>query len=295
MVTPPTRNVFFDDETHINKIPVGLSGVAETLFIPLAARAWDARSSNPVLGDSIAGPVVDRLEYDFTKVLDTPTSCQVMAIRTLNFDRWVASFLQQYQDAMVINLGCGLDSRARRLGPGDGVIWIDADLPEVIELRQRVMSDMLPTCEYKTLAVDATIPGWLDALPQDRPTAVVMEGFLSYLSEESSRAVLGQLVDHFGQGEIFLECLSPTMLAQVQNSKLKNRWKIQVDLKSAVSNVKDLEQIGSLKVLEAFSFYSAPGVERLPWISRAQMYVCSWIPGVKDFVRLVRLGWGNDI
>jgi len=94
------------------KVEVTLKGVAETLFIPLAARAFDAATQRPILGDSYAKSVLDKLDYDFDKAALLPGDCAKVALRPRQFDRWTASFLAAYPYSTVLYLACGLDSRA---------------------------------------------------------------------------------------------------------------------------------------------------------------------------------------
>lgn len=277
-----------------DKIPVALEGLAETLLIPIAARALDATSPSPILGDSDAVQVMARLDYDFDRVHFPLSESQSIAVRTLNFDRWVMSFVERHAMAVVLQLGCGLDSRARRLDWGQEVTWIDVDLPEAIELHRKVMSPAPSGRDYRLLGIDVTTEGWLEGLPSTRPTAVVMEGFLSYLSPEDSHALLRRLVDHFPQGEMFLECMSSWLVAKTQNEPVKQAYrKTGAEYKSPVDDVKQFEKVKEgVKVIEAISFVEAPGVEKLPWMARLQLYIASWIPNGRDAVRLVRLGFG---
>ncbi|MGK5558782.1 class I SAM-dependent methyltransferase [Actinomadura kijaniata] len=60
-----------------------------------------------------------------------------MALRARRLDDWCAAFLGRHPDAVVLHLGCGLDSRVFRLDPGPSVSWFDVDLPNVVDLRDR--------------------------------------------------------------------------------------------------------------------------------------------------------------
>lgn len=277
-----------------DKIPVALEGLPETLLIPIAARALDATSPSPILGDNDAVQVMARLDYDFDRVHFPLSESQSIAIRTLNFDRWVTSFLERHPTAVVIQLGCGLDSRARRLNWGKEVTWIDVDLPEAIELHRQVMSPAPSDRDYRLLAADVTTEGWLEGMPTTRPTAVVMEGFLSYFTAEDSHALLRRLVDHFPHGELFLECLSSWLVAKSQQEHVKKTYrKTGAEYKSPVDDVKQFERVREdVKVIEAISFVQAPGIEKLPWLARLKMYAASWTPTGRDAVRLVHLCFG---
>ena len=54
-----------------------------------------------------------------------------------------------------------------------------------------------------------TDPRWLDQIPTGRPTPVVAEGLLMYLSVREVRQLLDRLIDRFNGGELLFDTLSP--------------------------------------------------------------------------------------
>lgn len=122
-----------------------------------------------------------------------------MTIRTAHFDNWVRQFLAVHSRAVVLHLGCGLDSRVFRLDPGPGVEWYDVDCPDVAALRER----LFPAREhYQVVAASVTDPAWLAAIPGDRPVLLIAEGLTMYLTERDGTALLRRVVDHFPSGEL---------------------------------------------------------------------------------------------
>ena len=59
-----------------------------------------------------------------------------MGMRAAVYDRWLSEQMEATPKAVVIQLGCGLDSRIQRLGCPKGRLWYDLDLPEVIRERR---------------------------------------------------------------------------------------------------------------------------------------------------------------
>lgn len=51
-----------------------------------------------------------------------------MSMRARTFDDWVRKMLAICQNATVLHIGCGLDSRILRVG-ASGVLWYDLDFP----------------------------------------------------------------------------------------------------------------------------------------------------------------------
>ena len=237
---------------------------------------------------------MEKLDYDFDRVRTKPSESVSIAVRTLNFDNWVSSFLSRHENAIILHLGCGLDSRAKRLDWGGNVSWLDIDLPEVVELRKRVMPTSFQGMDYKILGIDITKDGWLNGLPRDKPVAVVMEGLISYLPREEVRGLLKNIVKYFDGGEVFFDCISENILKALNAGHLKAVASTGAQFQSSIDDLQDLESIEeSLKVIEAVPFILAPGIEKLPLGTRFQMYIASWVPKARDGVRLVRMGFGN--
>ena len=173
-------------------------------------------------------------------------------------------------------------------------LWIDVDLPEVVELRKQYITSSTSGSAYQLIGADVLKDDWLESLPRNRPTAVVMEGLLSYLKAEDSRDLIAKLTKHFEHGELYFECLSSLALrAGHQASSLDVVRKTGAALQSSMDDLYDLEKIGSgIKVHEVLRFVELAGVEKLSWTRRLQMYLLSWTPGLRDGSRLIRLFFG---
>ena len=114
--------------------------VAETLLIPLYYRAKESRRKNPILNDKVAEGLVDSLEYDYSRFDGAKLSEVGCVVRGWFFDRAVCRFIGKHADAVVVNVGCGLDTRFQRIGDGKAVFY-DMDLPEVIALRRELIPE----------------------------------------------------------------------------------------------------------------------------------------------------------
>ena len=91
-----------------------------TNLVTLYLRAYESRSRHPILGDHAAAEAVDRIDYDFKRIHrnSLPASNQyLVALRAKQLDDWSTDFLRRYPNAVVLHLGCGIDTRAFRLHP----------------------------------------------------------------------------------------------------------------------------------------------------------------------------------
>jgi O-methyltransferase involved in polyketide biosynthesis len=200
-------------QTH----PLRLSGVQETLAIPLYAKALDYRSRHPILNDKKASELVDQIDFDFEK-LKSPAS-GLLAIRARQLDEWVREFLGRNPSSVVLNLGCGLDTRVSRIGPPPPALWFDLDFPEVIELRRNFYSDGVG---YRMLSASVTDSEWLEKVPANRPGIAIADGVFGYLTKSDVKTLLNRLTERFPRGEILFDVLSSRSV-QSGNSRLKGK------------------------------------------------------------------------
>ncbi|TLD11443.1 hypothetical protein PspLS_11935 [Pyricularia sp. CBS 133598] len=194
------------------KEEVTLHDVQDTLLTTLFAKARDAESDHPILGDPYARPLLDRFDVDLSRPtfrgIDNPPGIQGIASRAKAIDDRVCQFLARYADDQVtiVHIGCGLDTRALRISRGERVRWVDVDFPDVVDLRRRVIDP--PAGDYKLLGCDARDGSWLSAAPVTSRTLFVAEGVLLYWEPDSVEVLLRSVVDRFGAGELIFDVTS---------------------------------------------------------------------------------------
>ncbi|RCK69865.1 class I SAM-dependent methyltransferase [Desertihabitans brevis] len=176
---------------------VSLHGEQLTMLGTLAGRALDAGLDEPVLGDRWAAEALARVEADVDRLGVDADLALSIALRARLVDRWCRPFLDEHPDAVVLHLGCGLDTRYQRLQPGPDVDWYEVDQPDVMAVRASVLP---PAGERQhSIVADVTGREWLDEVPYGRPTLVVAEGLTMYLRPETGAALLTRLSDRFGR------------------------------------------------------------------------------------------------
>ena len=177
----------------------GLTPVEETAFLTLYARALDSRWAKPILGDTMADETVARLDYDFAGLgVQTSVVCQ-SALRAKMLDDRVRTFVVDHPDAVVVDLGGGLDSGVHRIAPPATVDWYSVDLPGISELRDRVLP---PLPQAHTVSASLADPDWTDPIPPDRPTMLVADGLFAFLTEPVITGIFRKITAHFESGEL---------------------------------------------------------------------------------------------
>jgi O-methyltransferase involved in polyketide biosynthesis len=176
-----------------------LTPLEQTALLTQYARALDSQWPQPILGDTLAADIVDKIDYDFAG-LGVPASvvCQT-ALRAKMLDERVRAFTAEHPDAVVVDLGAGLDSGPFRVCPPDGVDWYSVDLPGVSALR----SQLMPISE-RAHVVTASVAdqSWPNTIPADRPVIVIADGLFAFLSEPVLIAAFRRVTTYFTSGEL---------------------------------------------------------------------------------------------
>ncbi len=151
----------------------------------LTMHAHDAASERPILGDRYAADLLARVDDPPDLGLSLGGNTPLICARAKLIDDIARGWLARHDEAVVLHLGCGLDSRVLRLDPGPGVRWFDVDQEPVIELRRRLYDDS------RTATVgDVTDPSSYRQFPADLPRLVIAEGLLMYLDPAGVRTVV---------------------------------------------------------------------------------------------------------
>jgi len=180
--------------------------VEQTAFLTAYARALDARAPAPILGDAFSDRVVGLIDYDFPAFRIPANVVRQTALRAKMLDERVRAYTTAHPDAVVVDLGAGLNEPAARVDPPAGVDWYSIDLPHVMALRAKVVPAR--PGEHAVTA-DLTAAGWTDGIPVGRPTMVIADGLFAFLTEQQVIALIGHAIDHFGTGELVFNDYGP--------------------------------------------------------------------------------------
>ena len=189
-----------------------ISGVPETLLIPLWAKAVETGKDGAIIGDAKSVEIVNSIDYDFSKFEKSWASQTGVSIRTLILDTAVREFLGKNGDAVIVNLGAGLDTRFERLNDARIYMWYDVDLPGVIDLRKRFFSE-----GPRNLFIPCSIftGEWMAGIrDKNRPVLIIAEGLLMYFSESELRPFFDIISQEFRGGEMLFEMLAPLLVGR---------------------------------------------------------------------------------
>lgn len=174
--------------------------VASTAHWVAAARARESGRADALFHDPFAAVLAgDEGEQWMTSADADAFISTYVALRTRFFDDELIRAVREGGIRQVVILAAGLDARAYRIDWPAGTRLFEADQPEVIAYKDRILAGAhaAPRCTRRTLGVDLAKP-WTTALcaagfsPEER-SAWLVEGLLPYLNEEAVRGLFTQI------------------------------------------------------------------------------------------------------
>ncbi len=191
-------------------IKIGLGTVQETLMLPLLARAIESEKENPILYDTYARDIVTRIDYDFSKLeeLLTDDMHQIsFPIRAYNFDSTISEFLEHSGNAVVINIGAGLDTTFQRVDNGS-VLWVNIELPDVVALRRKLVPDSEREMTIAKSVFDFT---WMDDIAwriKNRSILFMAAGVLCYFDSPGVELLFRTLAGAYPSAHVVFDTFS---------------------------------------------------------------------------------------
>ncbi len=169
-----------------------MNGVNKTLYIPLYGKAYVSKKGI-FLEDKKAEEIWEAEGFSLKGKSKSKWLAYYMGVRSAVFDEWLKQQIEDAPNAVVIHIGCGMDSRIIRV-EAENPMWYDMDFSEVIEERKRYYAD---SDNYKMIAGDARDCGWLTDVKEKEAAIVVMEGVSMYLTVEEMQNLADSLCAHF--------------------------------------------------------------------------------------------------
>ena len=191
-----------------------MNNVNKTLYIPLYGKAYVSKKGI-LLNDKKAEEIWEKESFALKGKSKSKWLAYYMGMRSAIFDSWASEKAKEMSDAVILHIGCGMDSRAMRIGSYINT-WYDVDFPEVIAERKRYYTE---SESYKMLDGDARDCVWLESIPAREKAIVILEGVSMYLSLEELQMLFKNLCDRFTDVAILVDCY--TVLA-AKMSKYKN-------------------------------------------------------------------------
>ena len=177
-----------------------MDAVNKTLYIPLYGKALVSQKGI-LLDDPKAEAIWQAEGFRLKGKSASKWLAYYMAMRARVFDLWVAQKLREMPGAVVLHLGCGMDSRVCRVAH-PGHLWYDVDFPDVIGQRKRYFK---ASDSDRMLGADIRNTDFLEQISAEA-AIVVMEGISMYLTAQERKKLLRDMAAHFDRAELLMDC-----------------------------------------------------------------------------------------
>lgn len=247
--------------------------VSDTAHWAAVYRARETERADAVFRDPFARRLAGERGEEIAKVFPFhEKNTWSWVTRTYVFDGVIREQLAQGVD-LVVNLAAGLDARPYRMDLPSSVRWVEVDLPEILDYKERILSGEKPKCQIERVRMDLADAEarreLFERLASKAAKALVIsEGLLPYLSEEE----VGALADDLARPKSFhrwvFEMVSPGLLKMVQKNT-HEQFGDSVRLKFAPANGPEFLLNHGWKLLEVRSILkTAAKINRLTFFMR---------------------------
>ena len=246
------------------KIKIELGSVQKTLLIPLLSRAKEMEKEFPLIIDSFAKEIVAKIDYDFSKIesgMDDNHQL-VWIIRAFNFDNSVREFLLNNKNALIVNIGAGLDTTFQRVDNGN-IFWVNMDLQDVIDLRHKLIPDSEREVSLAKSIFDLTWINEINQYAKNRPILFISAGVFCYFKEAEIRNLFRTISNSYPSEHLIFDAMSwLTVWGANRSIMKKSGMDSTAMLKWYLKRTSILKKwVNSIKIIDDYSMFSRLPVE----------------------------------
>lgn len=268
----------------------GFSDISYSSLLTLYCRAIETETDHPILQDDLAveitrklNPVLaatgDRKGMDLAQGKIKRILREHIALRSWYYDQMTTRFLEQHPQAVVVSMGCGLDTRFQRIKPAKG-IFFDLDLPEVIQFKKKFISE---NDRFRMIARSVFDHGWMDEVKKagERPRLFLAEGVFMYLAPEDVRLLVLELQRRFPGCELLCEVFNSIFLSDfwrpLVTGKLRRSGGLgeSTEYRFGIRTSTELESWGEgIEFLDDWCYFDPnhPKLRRLRWFGKLELF-----------------------
>ncbi len=251
---------------------IKISDISETLLLTLYSHAIESKSKEPIIHDPEAVRIVEQLNKELLISKNrlhrnlangkTKKSLAVhISIRAKKYDEYVKEFLRKAPNGIVVNIGCGLDTRFYRID-NKKVNFYDLDFPEVIEIKKKFISE---NDRYHFISSSVLDYDWiLNLKKHEGPFIFLAEGVFMYLNKDEVKSLVLKLQSQLPGCELVCEVVNDIWLSKplkgLVNFKMQKELKLGqgVTYNFGMRDSNEMEKWNSgIKLIDDWSYFDA--------------------------------------
>ena len=191
-----------------------MNDISNTALVTLKCHVQDAKRNNAVLNDMRSLIAYEFLQSKLDEKGRNMLSRRIRknlvnhtVLRAKKYDDYVIQFLQSYPEAMIVNIGCGLDHRFSRIDNGK-CVFLDLDLPDIINIKNKIFPS---TDRYLQNGQSVFEYSWLNEIA-GKHVLLLAEGVFMYCQEEDVKSLFNEIHAKIPGADIVLEVFSSKWL-----------------------------------------------------------------------------------
>ncbi len=228
-------------------------GVADTLYIPLAARIYVSKRFPEYFFDPKSLELESAIPGDSIQEGSNEYTMIASAARYHNLDQMVLAYVAAHPACSIVNVGCGLETMFWRVGPGaPGARFYELDLPEVIEVCRRVLGAL----ERDELVVgDAFDLSWADGIDASRPTLIIASGVFQYFHNADVLGFIADAKEAFSDAELVFDATNTKGL-EYTNRYVRKTGNKSALMHCAIDDPEAFAREAGCELIEVRPFYA---------------------------------------
>ena len=197
--------------------------ISDTALWAAVFRGWESKRPDALFRDPYAEQLAGERGARIAKELKFGTRHTWSWIaRTYVFDQIIRDEIAQGAD-MVINLAAGLDTRPYRMPLPASLMWVEIDLPGILDYKQELLGRERPACSLERIKLDlANVSARREVFGElgrrAKRALIITEGLIIYLSREEVAALASDLARTPSFRNWVLDLTSPALLGMLKRS-----------------------------------------------------------------------------
>lgn len=205
-MSPHIKLNLYSETVRLNEVP-------ETMLWTLHNRANEAMRDDGCIYDPKCIQIYEAIDYDYERSFGKADGSH--AVRASAFDHKIQQFINLHPDAVIINLGEGLETQRYRIAHSGKVLWVTVDMEEAVTLREYFIQ---PDDQHLHIRCNVLDTQWFASIPDGRPIFISAQGLFMYFNEAELRPLFYDLSRHFADALLMFDYISPYLSARTMSA-----------------------------------------------------------------------------
>lgn len=227
-----------------------LSGVEDTLYIPLVARIYVSEKFPKFFYDEKALSLKQYIPKNLIEKNANEYFHMASVCRQDVIDKMIIKFLEENEQSNVVFLGAGLETSYNRINNKTANFY-QVDLPDVIDIRKRVLGN---SENEKLISGDMFALEWIKEIDTQIPTIIVVSGVYQYFDKDKIVDMIKKMKSIFLKGELVFDATNSKGL-EVANKYVKKTGNVNAQMYFSIDNPNEFVKLTDTRLVEFQGFF----------------------------------------